>query len=146
MVKDSSQYSPVDPIDNDNDEKAFGGAERFHAGPRPESRFLRVWPMLSHGALICASMLFFALWMGTPSAHLHDDIPIYCEWTDHIQRYSDQSTTAPANVAVEPMIIRFNGTLNFPSIYRGPPSPEVDAAWSMVARDGVSPIFSRHPN
>jgi hypothetical protein len=119
MVKDSSQYYPVDPIDNDNDEKAFGGAERLHAGPRPESRFLRVWPMLSHGALICASMLFFALWMGTPSAHLHDDIPIY----------------SPANVAVEPMIIRFNGTLNFPSIYRGPPSPEIDAAWSMVARD-----------
>ncbi|KAG1810707.1 uncharacterized protein BJ212DRAFT_1302413 [Suillus subaureus] len=39
------------------------------------------------------------------------------------------------NVAVEPVIVRFNGTLDFPSIYRGPPSPEIDAAWSRIAGD-----------
>ncbi|KAG1857181.1 hypothetical protein C8R48DRAFT_607603 [Suillus tomentosus] len=33
------------------------------------------------------------------------------------------------------MIVRFNGTLDFPSIYRGPPSPEVDAAWARIAHD-----------
>jgi hypothetical protein len=119
MVKDSSQYSPVDSVDNNNDEKTFGDAERFHAEPRPESLFLRVWPMLSHGALVCASMLFFVLWMGTPSPYLHDDIPVY----------------SPASVAVEPVIIRFNGTLDFPSIYRGPPTPELDAAWARIAQD-----------
>lgn len=116
MVKDSSQYSPVDTIDNDNEEPSFGDAERFCAEPRPK---LRVWPMLSHGVLICTSMLFFALWMGTPSPHLHDDISVY----------------SPASSAVESTIIRFNGTLDFPSIYRGPPSPEIDAAWSRIASD-----------
>ncbi|KAG1813507.1 uncharacterized protein BJ212DRAFT_394744 [Suillus subaureus] len=47
------------------------------------------------------------------------DIPIY----------------SPAIVAVEPVIVRFNGTLDFPSIYRGPPSPEIDAAWARIAQD-----------
>ncbi|KAG2346599.1 hypothetical protein BDR05DRAFT_959527 [Suillus weaverae] len=57
--------------------------------------------------------------MGTPSPHLHDDISVY----------------SPASSAVESTIIRFNGTLDFPSIYRGPPSPEIDAAWSRIASD-----------
>ncbi|KAG1856641.1 hypothetical protein DFJ58DRAFT_784249 [Suillus subalutaceus] len=73
--------------------------------------------MLSHGALICTSMLFFALWMGTPSPHLHDDIPIY----------------SPASSAVDSTVVKFNGTLDFPSIYRGSPSPEIDAAWNRIA-------------
>ncbi|KAG1862845.1 hypothetical protein DFJ58DRAFT_775356 [Suillus subalutaceus] len=77
--------------------------------------------MLSHGALICTSMLFFALWMDTPSPHLHDDIPVY----------------SPAIGAVESVIVRFNGTLDFPSIYRGPPSPEIDAAWARIAHDVI---------
>ncbi|KAG0697876.1 hypothetical protein DFH29DRAFT_944379, partial [Suillus ampliporus] len=33
------------------------------------------------------------------------------------------------------MVVRFNGTLDFPSIYRGPPSPEIDAAWDRLSRD-----------
>ncbi|KAG1748178.1 hypothetical protein EDB19DRAFT_1630475, partial [Suillus lakei] len=37
--------------------------------------------------------------------------------------------------AVEPVVLRSNGTLNFPSIYRGPPSPEIDAAWHRISRD-----------
>jgi hypothetical protein len=118
MVEDASHHSPVGTVDND-DEKSFGDAERFRTELHPKWHILCAWPMLSHGALICASMLFFALWMGTPSPHLHDDIPIY----------------SPASGAVESMIVRFNGTLDFPSIYRGPPSPEIDAAWARVARD-----------
>jgi hypothetical protein len=63
------------------DVKSLGTVYRSldHAEPRPKSHILHVWPMLSHGVLICTSMLFFALWMGTPSPHLHDDIPVYCE-------------------------------------------------------------------
>ncbi|KAG0698830.1 hypothetical protein DFH29DRAFT_1016954 [Suillus ampliporus] len=105
MVKDSSQYSTVDAVDGDN-EKPFDDAEMFGAEPRLDSRILRLWPGLSHAALICTSTLFFALWMGTPSARLHDDIPVY----------------SPASDAVESIVIRFNGTLDYPSIYRGPPS------------------------
>ncbi|KAG2148153.1 uncharacterized protein EDB93DRAFT_1250211 [Suillus bovinus] len=117
MVKDSSQYSPVDVVDNDNE---FDDAEWFGAGHRPKLHtIVRVWPMLSHGALICTSILFFALWMGTPSPHLRDDIAIY----------------SPANGAVEPMVVKFNGTIGWPSIYRGPPSPEIDAAWNRIAHD-----------
>ncbi|KAG0704005.1 hypothetical protein DFH29DRAFT_802565 [Suillus ampliporus] len=33
------------------------------------------------------------------------------------------------------MVVRFNGTLDFPSIYRGPPSPEIDAAWTRIVDD-----------
>ncbi|KAL1986125.1 hypothetical protein VTN96DRAFT_6777 [Rasamsonia emersonii] len=32
-------------------------------------------------------------------------------------------------------LVRNNGTLDWPSIYRGPPSPELDAAWSHIAYD-----------
>jgi len=39
------------------------------------------------------------------------------------------------------MIVRFNGTLDFPSIYRGPPSPEIDAAWARIGEDGASSHF-----
>ncbi|KAG2126596.1 hypothetical protein DEU56DRAFT_915983 [Suillus clintonianus] len=119
MVKDFTQYSPVDAVDDD--EKLLGDAERFDAEPRGKSRVLRLW--LGHGALICASMLFFTLWMRTPSTHLRDDIPVY----------------SPAHDAVEPMFVRFNGTLDFPSIYRGPPSPELDLAWSKITRSNEGP-------
>ncbi|KAG1810682.1 uncharacterized protein BJ212DRAFT_1378144 [Suillus subaureus] len=64
-------------------------------------------------------------WMRTPSTHLRNDIP---------------SIYSPANITVEPAIVKFNGTLDFPSIYRGPPSPEIDAALSRIGRD-VTPTW-----
>ncbi|KAG1728438.1 hypothetical protein EDB19DRAFT_1746780 [Suillus lakei] len=114
MVKDSPQYSPVDTVDDD--EKLLDDVQRFGVEPRPKSRTLRLW--LTHGVLICTSVLFFTLWMRTPSTYLRDIPSIY----------------SPASVVVEPMIVRFNGTLDFPSIYRGPPSPEIDAAWNRISR------------
>lgn len=120
MVKDSLEYSPVDAVDYGNEEESFDDAEEFRAGPRPKLYSnLRVWPVVSHGTLLCTSILFFALWMGTPSPHLHDDIPVY----------------SPASGAIDSMIIRFNGTLDFPSIYRGPPSQEIDAVWARITDD-----------
>ncbi|KAG1810691.1 uncharacterized protein BJ212DRAFT_1378162 [Suillus subaureus] len=123
MVKYFSQYSPVDTVDDDS-EKLAGDAES--ADPRLKPRTLRLW--LTHGILICTSVLSFTLWMRTPSTRLRNDIP---------------SIYSPANVAIEPMIARFNGTLNFPSIYRGPPSPEVDAAWNRIGRN-VAPVRMTH--
>ncbi|KAG1804294.1 hypothetical protein EV424DRAFT_1330740, partial [Suillus variegatus] len=32
-------------------------------------------------------------------------------------------------------ILRFNGSLDFPSVYRGPPSPEIDDTWNRISRD-----------
>ena len=33
-------------------------------------------------------------------------------------------------------LIPFNGTLNYPSVYRGFPTLEIDAAWDRVSQDG----------
>ncbi|KIK42898.1 hypothetical protein CY34DRAFT_804473 [Suillus luteus UH-Slu-Lm8-n1] len=111
------KHSPVDAVDS-VEERLLGDAGSFRPEPHPKLHsILCMWPMLSHGTLMCASLLFFALWMCTPSPYLHDDIPIY----------------SPASGAVESTIVRFNGTLDFPSIYRGPPSPAVDAAWDRIA-------------
>ncbi|KAG2038066.1 hypothetical protein BDR03DRAFT_955676 [Suillus americanus] len=119
MVKYFSQYSPIDTVDDDN-ERPSGDAEKFGAKSRLnlESRTLCLW--LTHGILVYTSVLSFTLWMRTPSTHLRNDTP---------------SIYSPANVAVEPVIVRFNGTLDFPSIFRGPPSPELDAVWSRISRD-----------
>ncbi|OJA13676.1 hypothetical protein AZE42_10748 [Rhizopogon vesiculosus] len=57
--------------------------------------------------------------MGTPSTQLRRGTPIY----------------SPENVAVEPIIVKFNGTFDFPSIYHGPPAPEIDAAWDRISTD-----------
>lgn len=40
---------------------------------------------------------------------------------------------APALEAAVPFHpVKFNGTFNYPSAFRGPPSPEVDAAWETL--------------
>ena len=51
---------------------------------------------------------------------------------------------APANVAVEyyKEITTFNGSLEFDSIYRGEPNPELDAAWSRIGIDGIITRYS----
>ncbi|PPQ65051.1 hypothetical protein CVT26_015747 [Gymnopilus dilepis] len=47
---------------------------------------------------------------------------------------------APANEAIEynRELTMFNGTFNFPSEFRGPPTPEIDAAWMRISQ-GVKP-------
>jgi hypothetical protein len=89
-------------------------------------------------------MVFFVLWVRAPSI---DDVVLY----------------SPANEGVESIgIIRLNGTLGAPSIYRGSPSPEIDAAWDRIAlnarpvrmtleqllRTGEkpSPVMTRYPD
>ncbi|KAG0700057.1 hypothetical protein DFH29DRAFT_808109, partial [Suillus ampliporus] len=64
--------------------------------------------------------------------------------------------------AIESGIIRFNGTLDAPSIYRGRPSPEINAAWDRISFDArpvrmtleqllrtgekPSPVMTRYPD
>lgn len=45
---------------------------------------------------------------------------------------------APGLESIDPVYkdVRFNGTLEFPSVYRGMPSPEVDEAWERLT-DGM---------
>ncbi|KAG1895141.1 uncharacterized protein F5891DRAFT_696520 [Suillus fuscotomentosus] len=86
---------------------------------RPLSKFrlLNLSPWLTHGVLMFITMMFFVLWVRAPSI---DDVVLY----------------SPVNEAIESIgIIRLNGTLGTPSIYRGTPSPEVDAVWDKIALD-----------
>ncbi|KAG1729100.1 uncharacterized protein EDB91DRAFT_839379 [Suillus paluster] len=99
------------PVDGDDVNLLDSGTE---TRPPPKSRFFHWSPLLSHGVLMSITMLFFTLWARAPSI---DDVVVY----------------SPANEAIESIgIVRLNGTLNAPSIYRGP-SPEVDAAWDRVS-------------
>ncbi|PCH44844.1 hypothetical protein WOLCODRAFT_78423 [Wolfiporia cocos MD-104 SS10] len=45
------------------------------------------------------------------------------------------SSQAPALEAVEHTQVVLNGTLTFPSIYRGEPSASVDAAWDQITKN-----------
>lgn len=47
--------------------------------------------------------------------------------------------TAPAHPAIRYHPVEFNGTFDFPSIYRGTPTPEIDDAWDRISVDGMSP-------
>lgn len=48
-----------------------------------------------------------------------------------------KSCVAPAVEATAPLRdVKFNGTLDYPSVFRGPPNPTQDAAWqTLVNRD-----------
>ncbi|OAX44326.1 hypothetical protein K503DRAFT_765137 [Rhizopogon vinicolor AM-OR11-026] len=83
----------------------------------PELRFLYLWPWISHGVLISITVLFLTLWAMALSMH---DAVLY----------------SPANEAIESIgIVRFDLGLTSTSIYRGPPSPEINAAWDRIAGD-----------
>ncbi|KAG1787748.1 uncharacterized protein HD556DRAFT_1277141 [Suillus plorans] len=71
------------------------------------------------------TLWFFIQWARSPSM---DDVVIY----------------SSVNEAIESIgIIKFNGSFNAPSIYRGTPSPELDAIWDRVSLD-VRPLRMTH--
>ncbi|KAG1883787.1 hypothetical protein F4604DRAFT_1920293 [Suillus subluteus] len=108
-----SQYSPVDVVDDDDTKLLDGGIAA--TSPPPRSRFAHLWPWLSHGVLMSITLVFFTLWAQAPSI---DDVVLF----------------SPANEAVESIgIVKFNGSFGATSIYRGSPSPELDAAWDSVS-------------
>lgn len=117
MRKEShhSQYSLFDGADDDSDDTTLLGIS-----PPPKSRFLHLWPWLSHGVLLSITFVFLTLWARAPSI---DDVVLF----------------SPANEAVESIgIVKFNGTIGATSIYSGSPSPELDAAWNNIGVDARS--------
>ncbi|KAG1741002.1 hypothetical protein EDB19DRAFT_1707297 [Suillus lakei] len=107
-----SQYSPFDRVDDDDIKLLDGG---IATSPPPKSRFLHLWPWLSHGVLMSLTLVFFTLWALAP---LMDDVVLY----------------SPANEAIESIgIVKFNGSFGATSIYRGSPSPEIDSAWDRIS-------------
>ncbi|KAG2051345.1 hypothetical protein BDR06DRAFT_1022753 [Suillus hirtellus] len=143
MRKESSaSYFPVDGVNDHDDTNLLDSDTKSR--PLPKSRLVRWLPWLSHGLLMFITMIFFVLWARAPSI---DDVFLY----------------SPANEAIESIgIIRFNGTLGTPPIYRGSPSPEIDTAWNRISLDArpirmtleqllrtgekPSPAMARYPN
>lgn len=110
-----SQYSPFDGVDDDGTKLLDSS---IATSPPPKSRFLHLWPWLSHGVLMSITLVFFTLLARAPSI---DDIVVF----------------SPANEAIESIgIVKFNGSFEDTSIYRGSPSPELDAAWDGISLNG----------
>ncbi|KAG2038070.1 hypothetical protein BDR03DRAFT_955681 [Suillus americanus] len=108
-----SQHSPSEVVDDDGTRLLSDGG--IATSPPPRSRFLHLWPWLSHGVLMSITVVFFTLCARAPSI---DDIVLF----------------SPANEAVESIgIVKFNGSFGATSIYRGKPSPELDAAWDRIS-------------
>ncbi|KIJ57624.1 hypothetical protein HYDPIDRAFT_44860, partial [Hydnomerulius pinastri MD-312] len=74
-----------------------------------------------HALLILVATTFFALWIRSLP-------PKTCP-LDPLLTYS------PVNEAVEYVNVHFNGSVQSTSIFRGDPSPEIDAAWRRVSTD-----------
>jgi hypothetical protein len=81
-----SQYSPFDGVGGDSDDTKFldGG---IAISPPQKSRFLHLWPWLSHGVLMSITLVFFTLWARAPSI---DDVVLFCRW---ITKLSAQDLT-----------------------------------------------------
>ncbi|KAG1875222.1 hypothetical protein C8R48DRAFT_769235 [Suillus tomentosus] len=110
-----AQYSPVNEADDEDANLLHRSTE---TRPHSKSRFLRVSLWLIHGVLISITLLFFTLWAWAPSK---DDILLF----------------SPVNEAIESKgIVRFNGSWDRPSAYRGSPTPDLEAAWNRVTADG----------
>ncbi|KAG1820567.1 uncharacterized protein BJ212DRAFT_1038226 [Suillus subaureus] len=111
----SAQYSPVNGADDEDEKLLHRDAE---ARPHSKSRLLHVSLWLIHGILIFITLLFFTLWARALSK---DDILLY----------------SPANEAIESKgIVRFNGSWDRREVYRGSPSPDLEAAWDRVTANG----------
>ncbi|KAG2038067.1 hypothetical protein BDR03DRAFT_326585 [Suillus americanus] len=108
-----SQYSSFDVVDDDDTKLLDSGIAATSHPPR--SRFPHLWPWLSHAVLMSITVVFFTLWVQAPSI---DDVVLF----------------SPVNEAVESIgIVKFNGSFGATSIYRGSPSPELDAAWDEIS-------------
>lgn len=119
-----SHYSPFDEVDDDSINTKL--LDSGTAITLPKSRFLHLWPWLSHGVLMSITLVFFTLWAQAPSI---DDVVLF----------------SPANEAVESIgIVTLNGSIGATSIYRGSPSPELDATWSNIATDGYVTLHLLH--
>ncbi|KAI0947367.1 hypothetical protein AcV7_009811 [Taiwanofungus camphoratus] len=128
MSESTAKYSPIDEVDEESLEKLLG--QSLYDNPESESerpllkrRWHRLWPWLANGVLFCVSIALFVLSFRR---------------TNNVQCGKQLSTFSPAFEAIEYQPILFNGTFNFPSIYRGHPTAEIDAAWNRIST-GVKP-------
>ncbi|KAE9401367.1 hypothetical protein BT96DRAFT_992095 [Gymnopus androsaceus JB14] len=84
----------------------------------------RLWYLLGNGLLLLTSAIIFAL-----SRHIALQVPIPKDF----ECSKLFSTPSPAQLAIKYQTVKFNGTFDFPSIYRGLPNPVLDAAWDSIS-------------
>lgn len=130
----SFEYSELLPSEKvEGDERRSIETLREELHPRLKSTRRRahttIWASLAVGAfaLCCLSMFFLGLrWQLNADRMCMERQSIYSPmWEDVYPSYTP---------------VRFNGTLDAPSKFRGPPSPEVDRAW-MRLKDGRAMIL-----
>ncbi|KAJ6602801.1 hypothetical protein DFH09DRAFT_1301805 [Mycena vulgaris] len=112
----SAEYTPLD-VDDTNDSQ-----EDFHIAETKDKR-RRLSILVGNGALLLISIVLFAV-----SRHIA--LP-----PNDIECGKLYSTFSPAQQAIKYKTVMFNGTFEFPSIYRGTPTPEKDAAWDRISVD-----------
>ncbi|KAH0828880.1 hypothetical protein J3R83DRAFT_2268 [Lanmaoa asiatica] len=124
----SSQYSAVDSEQPDEDESeqkllAFNPSASYASDygivPRYKRNWSFSWLWIGHGVSLFLWVVLFVLWVNSRA------------------RCAPSPVYSPANEAVEYMkeIVAFNGTLGKEYVFVGPPSPEIDAAWTRVSTD-----------
>ncbi|KAE9401369.1 hypothetical protein BT96DRAFT_1018201 [Gymnopus androsaceus JB14] len=112
----SAKYTPLDLDDSKNNSQ-----EDLLIMERNYARH-RMWQLLGNGLLLLTSAIIFAL-----SRHIALPIPTDVECSKLF------STPSPAQQAIKYQTVKFNGTFDFPSIYRGLPNPVLDAAWDSIS-------------
>ena len=138
----SRAYSPVEQIDDDDSASEKLLAQwldpKRHLGLSRYRKFWRqYWAYFTHGVLLFLSLLFFALWIR--ARYQHQVESVYCKpFITSQWGFFQTRGVAPANEAIEynRELTMFNGTFNFPSEFRGPPTPEIDAAWMGISQGG----------
>lgn len=91
--------------------------DRTELSEHASSPRTRTYWLLINVAVMCLSALFFAL------SFRRDDLA--CA--------KQLSVYSPALEAVQYRTTIFNGTFGLDSVYRGPPSPDIDAAWERIS-------------
>jgi len=116
-------YKPlsVDEVDDEGSSEKLLGSEYPVSSVKTAMRY---WHWMAHVALfILYTLLYLAL-----SARLLQYRPA------HIKELClrEQSMPSPVHQIIKYTTIRFNGSLDFPSPYRGTPTPELDEAWDRI--------------
>lgn len=94
-----------------------------------------IFPWLGHVALLCLWLALFASLRST-KVECAKELSTFCEYSATWPILALKCAEAPASEAIEYEKILFNGSLYYPSEYRGVPTPGVDAAWDRIATVG----------
>ncbi|KAF9005459.1 hypothetical protein BDQ17DRAFT_1540840 [Cyathus striatus] len=125
-MSSSNSYTKLPGMDDESMQQLLPGPSDSYQPPR------RLWYHTLKGLLIF-NMILLLVSCILLGVSLHKGSPKITTSTNHIPVYS------PALEAVEYEVVAFNGSFMYPSEYRGPPNPGVDAAWNRITKN-IHPI------